>query len=266
MKTMDNGSNLDEIIFENRNKAYGAYSIRKNYKRNVVLALFITLGFLSMSVGTPYVLTYISPEVIVTPKDNGSHEFERLKLPKDEPIQRIEPPKIQLPENHLKDLVGFDFSKIDIIDGPIDTIALFPPTDPENPGTTGNEIDTGLTAYVEPPTDVKVEDPPMIFEPFQVSEQPDFIGGNEAMKKFIASHVIYPEEAKKMNIQGTVYVQFIVSPKGEITNVKVIRKADPLLDNEAIRVIESMPSWSPGKQSGYPVNVSMVLPIAFKLY
>lgn len=99
-----------------------------------------------------------------------------------------------------------------------------------------------------------------------VEELPEFPGGGtEAMWKWIGQNVKYPKEAVERNITGKVLVDFMVSSTGEIKNVMVNKTIHPLLDAEAIRVVSSMPQWKPGTQSGKPVDVSLTVPIDFKL-
>lgn len=101
---------------------------------------------------------------------------------------------------------------------------------------------------------------------FVVEEMPSFQGkGGEGFREYLAKNIIYPEEAKKNGITGKVYVQFTVNAKGEVTDVKVVRGANPLLDKEAIRVTESSPLWQPGKQKGKSVAVQFTFPINFEL-
>lgn len=96
-----------------------------------------------------------------------------------------------------------------------------------------------------------------------VEEMPRFPGGN--VQKWISQHIKYPMIAQENNIQGKVFVQFVIEKDGSVTNVKVARSADPSLDSEAIRVISSMPKWTPGKQRKKPVRVSFTVPINFQL-
>ncbi len=100
---------------------------------------------------------------------------------------------------------------------------------------------------------------------FIVEEMPVFPGGEEALRKYIAQSVKYPAIAQENGIQGRVFVAFVVNTKGEVTDVKIARGVDPNLDKEAIRVVNSMPKWSPGKQRGKAVKVSYTVPINFVL-
>lgn len=103
-------------------------------------------------------------------------------------------------------------------------------------------------------------------EVFGVVEQmPAFCGGDAALRKYLAENTHYPEEAKEEGVQGRVVVNFVVEKDGSITDVKVVRGIDPLLDKEAVRVVKTMPKWIPGKQSLVPVRVRYVLPVSFKL-
>lgn len=92
---------------------------------------------------------------------------------------------------------------------------------------------------------------------------PKFPGGN--VQKWISKHIKYPMIAQENNIQGKVFVQFVIEKDGSVSNVKVTRSVDPSLDKEAIRVIQSMPKWTPGKQRQKPVRVSFTVPINFQL-
>ena len=96
-----------------------------------------------------------------------------------------------------------------------------------------------------------------------VEEMPKFPGGN--VQKWISKHIKYPMIAQENNIQGKVFVQFVIEKDGSVSNVQVTRSVDPSLDKEAIRVIQSMPKWTPGKQRQKPVRVSFTVPINFQL-
>ena len=98
-----------------------------------------------------------------------------------------------------------------------------------------------------------------------VDQMPEFPGGNQALMTYIGKEVKYPNDAVKAGIQGKVYVTFVVSKDGKVMNPKIIRSANPSLDNEALRVIGGMPTWIPGKQGGKNVDVEFTLPINFAL-
>lgn len=115
----------------------------------------------------------------------------------------------------------------------------------------------------EPPPEKKEVELDEVF--VVVEEQPEFPGGNSAMMKYISETIRYPVEAQKNGLQGRVICNYVVMKDGSIANVQVVRGVDPLLDAEAIRVIEAMPNWKPGKQRGQAVNVRYTLPVVFRL-
>lgn len=98
-----------------------------------------------------------------------------------------------------------------------------------------------------------------------VEEMPEFPGGSEALQKYLAQSVRYPVIAQENGIQGRVYIQFVINQNGEVTNATILRGVDPSLDREALRVVEAMPKWKPGKQRNRPVRVSYTVPINFVL-
>lgn len=100
---------------------------------------------------------------------------------------------------------------------------------------------------------------------YVVDQMPQYPGGEEALRNFIAQNVNYPDEAAKKGIQGKVYITFLISHEGKVTHARVVRGVDPALDLEALRVVNSMPEWQPGYNAGKPVNVSFTVPINFAL-
>ena len=110
------------------------------------------------------------------------------------------------------------------------------------------------------------EEEPAEQEVFIIVEQmPVFPGGEEALRTYLAKEVKYPAIAQENGIQGRVFVKFVIAPDGSVTNVEVARPFDPVLDKEAVRVVKSMPKWTPGRQRGKAVRVSYTVPINFKL-
>jgi len=98
-----------------------------------------------------------------------------------------------------------------------------------------------------------------------VDVMPSFPGGMQEMMNFLLTNVQYPKEAEKKGIEGRCTVRFIVEKNGSISNVKVVRSVHPLLDAEAVRVVNSMPKWTPGKRDRKPVRVKFNIPVQFKL-
>jgi protein TonB len=124
--------------------------------------------------------------------------------------------------------------------------------------------DQAVQAYV--PVITEDEPEPIEEEIFTfVEEYPEFPGGDKALREYILNNIKYPEVARTSGITGTVYVQFVVEKNGSISDVKVVRGIGGGCDEEAVRVVKSMPKWKPGKQRGMPVRVYFTLPIELKL-
>ena len=98
-----------------------------------------------------------------------------------------------------------------------------------------------------------------------VEEMPSFPGGEGELLKYVATHIKYPQIARETGIQGRVFVGFVVEPDGSVSNVKILRGIGGGCDEEAVRVIKSLPKWKPGKQRGKAVRVSYQIPVFFKL-
>ena len=109
----------------------------------------------------------------------------------------------------------------------------------------------------------EIEEDSQVF--FVVEEMPEFPGGSLALRQFIAGSIKYPVVAQENGIQGKVYVTFVVGKKGDIQNARIARGVDPSLDKEALRVVNILPTWKPGKQRGKNVRVSYTVPINFVL-
>jgi protein TonB len=98
-----------------------------------------------------------------------------------------------------------------------------------------------------------------------IKEMPEFPGGDKALYSFIAKEINYPLLAKKQGIDGKIYVQFVITKDGNVTNVRIAKGIGSGCDQEAVRVIKLLPPWIPGKINGIPVNVLLTFPIVFKL-
>ncbi|HPF51998.1 MAG TPA: energy transducer TonB [Draconibacterium sp.] len=100
---------------------------------------------------------------------------------------------------------------------------------------------------------------------FIADVMPEYPGGMDALKQLLVDNVKYPEQAKKDNVEGKVYVTFIVDENGNVQDEKIARGVNPELDAEALRVVKLMPKWTPGKEGGKTVKVSFTLPVQFAL-
>ena len=106
-------------------------------------------------------------------------------------------------------------------------------------------------------------EPEKVFD--MVEQMPTFPGGNTELMKYLSEHIKYPVMAQENGTEGRVIVQFVVEKDGTIAEAHVARGVDPYLDKEALRVVQSMPRWIPGKQNGKAVRVKYTVPVMFKL-
>ncbi len=245
--------NLDEIVFENRNKEYGAYELRKKYNKNVIKALTITFLLLLLITITPLIMAFNSQSTFNF-VDEGGSIFEPAEIPKEVPPPL--PPPIKDEKIAEKELIYIapiisDSEPLDI-EMPINEDLINDTSSIENP-----------IKFVETNIAIKDNDKPV--ELWNVTEKPEFPGGDSAMFAFIKKNINYPDIPRINGITGKVTLKFVIDTKGKVTDLEIIRGVDEYLDKEAFRVVSIMPNWKPGKQNGEIVNVTCRLPINYKL-
>jgi len=258
---MANNSNnapaFDDIVFEERNKEYGAYSLRKRYNRNVSIALLIGVLIIATAIITPYLNAKAA--------ENRSKRAERqveIKMENlDQPNQQVAPPPPPPPPP--TDVVQQQkYVPPQVVDSikPEDVKQLMT-ADQAQTEVTNKEVVEVAQQAKEEVQEAEVEEVPFVV----VEEMPMYPGGDPELLKYIAEHTQYPEVAKENNIQGRVIVRFCVTAKGGVSQVSVLKGVDPELDKEAMRVVTTLPAFKPGKQGGKPVPVWYMVPITFTL-
>jgi protein TonB len=246
---------LDEIVFATRNKEYGAYDLRKRYKKNVNKSLFIAFVVLIITAGTPFIMALSNQAANNIVDETVEANLENIKTDKDDaPPPPPPPPPPPALEQQVK------FTAPVVVDSVEEDVELA--TSDDIVTTTTNEEVT--EEVVE--TEEVIQEVEEVVNFYVIEEKPEFPGGEEALLKYIADNTKYPEIAKENNIQGKVFVEFVIQKDGSVGDVKILRGVDPYLDAEAVRVVKSLPKWSPGKQRGKAVKVSFQVPINFKLY
>jgi len=242
---------FDEIVFENRNKVYGAYYLRKLYKSTTCLStlgavLLTVIPVLALSFNTkPGTATTTGDVIVIIEPDYIPVEV--IKPPEVKmPPELIEAPKNIAPEVTADTTIVTDY--IPISDVLIETISDGVVEDP--------------LYVVEKPADIVAEEPEIFI---RVEEMPEFPGGETALLTYIAKNTVYPEEAIMNNIKGRVTLKFVVNPDGSVGKIDILRGIDPLLDQEAIRVVSTLPRFRPGKQNGKPVSVWYSVPVNFRI-
>jgi len=248
---------FDDIVFEIRNKEYGAYRLRKKYSRNVLIATLIGVLILSTAIITPYLNAKAAESRTKKAERQVEIKMENLDQPTD--VVAPPPPPPPPPQDAVQQAKYVPPVVVDSIK-PEDDVQLMTADD------AAVEIQNEEVVEFVEPVKEEVQEEEAEPEPFVVVEEmPMFPGGDVALLQYIGEHTQYPEVAKENNIQGRVIVRFCVTSKGGVNQVSVLKGVDPELDAEAIRVVQSLPPFKPGKQGGKPVPVWYMVPITFTL-
>ena len=253
----------NEIVFEDRNQAYGAYQIRKKYDKTVMIILLSMIGAVGLGMGIKVILGLRGNEIVKDVKlDIKEIDLTPPPADKDEP-----PPPPPPPPPPVAETVKFVPPIIE--DKAIETD---PPPPQEKIADTqvAQQTQEGDGDAVVVPSEgdgkgVVEEKAPEIFT--VVEEMPEFPGGVGEMMKYFGKNTQYPQMAKEAGLTGKCYLNFVVDPTGNITNAKVVKGVPgcPECDKEALRVIKSMPNWKVGKQNGRAVPVLINVPFNFTL-
>jgi protein TonB len=246
-----------DIVFEGRNKSYGAYDLRKSITKNTTRAFIIGTFVFGFAVSIPNILRML-PDSSAN-EDALNVKITTVKLPpKEKPKENLPPPPPPPPK---VDQVKF----VKPVVAKADEVTEEPPKIAEikdkklGAETIKGDPDAELT--VEPvgngPKDV-VEEDNSIYNTAGIEVKPDYPGGIEKFYKFVSKNYQTPEEE---GLKGKVFVSFVVEKDGSLTDIKVIRDIGYGTGKEAIRVLKSCPRWTPGEQNGKKVRVLYSLPI-----
>ncbi|MCM1095885.1 MAG: energy transducer TonB [Terasakiella sp.] len=270
-----------DIVFEGKNKDFGAYEMRSGsvsrHTRAVVIVLACLVAVLIILVlsltgvfsraeeegpdaATEQELATFAPEEVI------EEEIEEEQVHFEEPEEIIQPEEVAN-EQRITDLLIVEDEKFD------ETKEV--KTQEE---MTENEAQAGAVDITEGTNDLNKQvvkeqiiapepapEPEKVYNIAMVEQKPEFPGGDAAMYKWLGDHINYPAAAAEEGVSGRVVVEFVVSKTGAIENVKVLRGRHPALDKEALRVVKSMPKWQPGRNNGQPVKVTYTLPVTFRL-
>ncbi len=255
---------MDEIVFEKKNKSYGAFLLRGLYKKNLLKSFTLAIGVFVLSLSTPAILKglglikkqeveYLDTAVFVlhSPPSINPNEQSKPPPPKIEEVLRptekfleveaVKKKDLPEPSPAIKDL-AIKIIDNKIIDTKKDDTKLFPDNS-MNGGIAGEGIAWS-----------KVEQPP------------EYPGGEDAYTQFMYENLDYPEFERKRSIQGTSRVHFIINQEGAVEQAKILKSSGNVhLDEEALRLIKSQPKYKPGRQNGKAVKVSCIADIEFRL-
>lgn len=266
-----------DLLFENRNKEYGAYVLRhQTGTRNIISIIAVLIIFalaMAFMVAKNAIDDYRAKHiphadvVILTdlPNQKPEPKVERAEPVRQEDIEKVldnvrtsikftapvikEDDKVN-PEDEMKTQDEIMNSKA--------AISVFNVFGNDENG----EVLKIKNMIVNEPVKPKVEEN-IVFE--YVEQMPSFPGGTAALMQYLSKNIKYPVVAEEMNIQGRVICTFVVERDGSVTDVRIAKSVDPSLDKEAIRVVSAMPKWIPGRQNGQMVRVKYTLPVTFRL-
>ena len=257
-----------DLIFEGRNKDYGAYKMRARAARRLNFSVVLVIVIAAVGFSIPRLITMVTPEkkeVMTEVTTLSQLEEPEVKQEEVQKVQPVAPPppalkssiKFTAPvikkdeevadEDQMKSQEELTESKVTI------SIADVQGTDEEG----GVLVEDLKQVVTEAPVEEEVFD--------MVEQAPQFPGGPAELMGWLSKNIRYPVIAQENGIQGRVICQFVVGSDGSVRDIKVMRGVDPSLDKEAIRVIQSMPKWIPGRQNGKAVSVRYTLPVTFKL-
>ena len=267
-----------DIVFDDKNKEYGAYVLRQNsIKRHnqamiAVVIMLAVIAILAVVVNTVIKSAEARPEDAI---EQAMVEMATAEEPEEQPEEEQQRVEEQQPEEVLKEeiLNTAKMTEIAVVEDEQvqeEIKSQDEMREDERAVGTVNE-DRGVDDIInaqEHKEAVVVEEKHEVEENHvftSVEQMPAFPGGDAALLKYIAEHIRYPSAAQENGVQGRVVVQFVVTKTGDVGEVKVVRSKDPDLDKEAVRVVKSLPKFIPGKMNGQAVNVWYTVPITFKL-
>jgi protein TonB len=264
---------LNDIIFAQKNREYGAFVLRKYYHKFLSYATIAALVFFVLSVSTPLIVAYLKPKAVVEKKKAKIIDYTQLAEPpsiekKQQEIVKVdEPPPLKSTVQFLPPVVKADeLVKEEFIPSQEELKEVDPGAKTQK-GDSLQGIDFSTREIEEKPEekqiDETVEEKPEIFT--FAEEMPSYPGGDEALYAFVTANIEYPEIAKRAGVEGKVFVSFVVTKDGSLSTIRVEKGIGGGCDEEAVSVIRKMPRWTPGKQNGRPVYVKVIVPILFKL-
>lgn len=259
----------EDIIFENRNKAFGAYQLRVNYHSTLIKSFFLGLSSLTIIAIIVYKINHVTPDLKpsfkVTDAVVMAKIFEIEKPLIANPILRQVNHKIAVAVAAPKapiDPLSFKIVKERI--EPLKPVAnLMDPviTTP----TVGSEAGPATVTMIPISGRSGLDLSGQVLSSAVVDKQPLFPGGMEAFYKFLSKHMRFPEEAKREGISGKLFVSFVINTEGNLVEIEFVKKAGFGMEESVATVLEKSPKWSPGLVGNQQVSTKMILPVSFNL-
>ena len=251
---------FDDLLFELRNKDYGAYQLRKRYNSVVIAGIILASLLVSSAVIIPFINTAHSDYIL---SGRGSYVQVNMEYLKPPPEEIVVPPPPPPPEAaHIQEIVKY--VPPDVVDTVPKPETQMASTDEVLSQTSGNNIEVAGTGKGD---DLLMGQGGSETDDtfFQVEVMPLFKGGDlNKFREWIMKRTNYPQAAIDKKIKGKVFLTFIVEKDGSVSNVTVVKGVDPLIDDEAVKSISGSPKWTPGLQRGLPVRVRYSISLNFK--
>ena len=258
-----------ELVFQNRNRSYGAFKMRADSKKRHTWAMMSVLLLALLVSAMPTLIKFATPDKVVE-KMVEVAVLSQLEEPevKQEEFKRLDP---VAPPPALKSSIKFTAPVIKKDEEVVEEDEIKSQSELTESKVAisiadvkGNDELNGKDIAELQEVIVKTAEPES--KPYTMVEQmPQFPGGEKELLSYIAKNLHYPTVAAENGVQGKVFIRFVVSALGIVEGVEVIRSLDPYCDKEAMRVVAALPQWIPGKQNGRNVPVYYTLPIIFKL-
>lgn len=250
----------NSIVFEKRNKAYGAYTLRKNYDKIMIIIMLSVALSIGATVG---IYNYVSnlPEPKV---EEEEVELVPLTMDPAKPEEELPPPPPETPPPPTETTVAFN-PPVFMDEEVLEDIQIVSEDDKAS-DETKKGTDDPFAIVEQGPTETIVEDKKeeKVEEALEfVEEEATFSGGS--IQKWISDNVVYPDISRELGEQGKVHVEFVVEKDGSITGVRIAKGVSDDLDKEALRLVRKMPRWNPAKNNGKVVRSRCRLPINFTL-
>ncbi len=277
---MKNSVNLNstewcDIIFEGKNKEYGAFALRQSSWKRHLAAFGLIVLFTAFVAALPAIISTVQAAtkdkiagidekrtlVDVEVKQDEKEEILEPKMPeppKFAPMTKFVPPTI------VDDDKASDPTEVTSMEDAAKSTGFIGAFNVDGEKTPEAVFKNVATTIMDG-DDGKGRGEPTIYNVGTIQVNPQFPGGEAEMYAFIKKNLNYPTVDQEMGNQGRVTIRFVVNKTGEISNVQLVKGVSPGCDKEAMRVIKSMPKWIPGRQNGEPVNVYFIIPVVFRL-
>jgi protein TonB len=250
---------FDDLLFEKRNKDYGAYQLRKRYNSVIIAGILISTLLVSSAVVIPFLLSGRSDKIVRGGGNFVQVNMDALEPPPDDVYIPPSPPPPEAAQ--IQEIVKYVPPVV--VDSVLSNQNTTPTNDEMLASADGDRKDAFMTGSGD---DMSIgQDGSETDEPFFVVEvMPSFKGGDLAkFQEWVGKRTNYPQAAVDNKIRGTVFLTFVVEKDGTVSNVTIVKGVHPILDNEAVRVISESPKWTPGYQRGQAVRVRFSIPLNF---